>query len=1410
MTHAQPDVCHSIPCIRLHAGSAAEPPQAGSTPHVAPTPQLESAPRSCDLAGNTSAAATLSLAERVRAKSACLANSAEPRVGPAATPHLTAATAHSTLYAQRVSAPPVLVTEAVAQQSTGHAADRLLVPPSTSAPAAAIEPGATAARTPMHAPPAPAIEIEDEVATQPVASVPAPRTRKPRKYKFTPSGKRAVEYALSRPWLDELPLAWRALYQQTCMRYGCRKAPRSFTTAADAGSAEKPIEVDGDTPPDGDMGGAGAADAGAPARALAEEDIPLAARLPAAACSAAATAGPPAYAGNVLHTAGRGAGATSGAADTAVGAARVQDPGAVPARQAYPCALRAAHQAIAACTAWDSVPVRAEDVAAAVESDDPIAALAQAMLPAAVLEQLPAAAFSATAVDAGPASGACGVAVPQAAGAAAHAAEVPFVRVRLKSDEGGTAAADTAAAASLGVCGGGTPGAAGGSGEPRGTDAGAAPVAVQHAEVAGRQPAHQMHEPVGAGLASVGPPTSSGPGAGAEIAAAQQMHEEHAGAARAPNAACVGSRTLPDDAAEARSAPLDAEHILPSAEAAVALPSGGSGGVTPATPTAPQPQQPVSAVAHPQATAEPMRQACSAEPAAAPKRMGLMRVGVKRRQMEDEEEDDAPLRSRKATARPQAETGAWRRAWAQRLRTAPAATDTTGAPATISPPTASPPGTDAVPHPGSPAASDTPPAIADAAGTVMEPDVQACPGSGARGGALCAVDSLRPPTPSTGAAPAQSAPVRGSHSGPERCSSPPPEAADQQHSTAAAHATQQRGRVAHDSCSMQAPEGCTPVQVSRLSGAGPGIDAVLSPLPHPPYTRVVPETCMPSSGVPCAADAPAGVQPAVVSHDPPDLAPNRSAAAAYTPMHVATAHCVPVMPSTIGDVIPETCEIECLPVGLDSEAPGEERGYLGPDVRMHEPHAHCSEAPAAMPEPSPCMAAAAPPNACSPTLKAAHPSMGSHSMHGPHGSTKLPACPPTFGAQGFAVGRGSPCSPALQEVVAGGSFPGVMGSDCIPDTPDDGDGSPTQPTPAPCAQPLFAAPTPVTFRAAPTQPLAAAPVQRLSESGAAAPARSVPDPARPCRVPDIFAMSPVQPTAAAPLDYPGPTVAPDHAGLELGIGSARPEVPASVSACPDSPLCAPVARVALGAGIAGLCSRVTPARPSGLSMQQPACALPSHIARNGAAANAGGAVVPELGLAAPLAAPGGRSSTSTDDVAHGGTPVVTSAPAHAAVHGSDVKPWCAATLRRRRVTRSSDGKGHPSAAGGGGDGGGDAIDMTLDDSPDQSPLLAAGLLTAPGKVTQEHELVKQREMLHDSSDDELGHGEAPRARGRPRPKRQCLDDSDSDRGEEAAVEDLTGTCTGSGTSSLLLSTHRSPSLRLFFPTCKHAPACWPA
>lgn len=158
------------------------------------------------------------------------------------------------------------------------------------------------------------------------------------------------------------------------------------------------------------------------------------------------------------------------------------------------------------------------------------------------------------------------------------------------------------------------------------------------------------------------------------------------------------------------------------------------------------------------------------------------------------------------------------------------------------------------------------------------------------------------------------------------------------------------------------------------------------------------------------------------------------------------------------------------------------------------------------------------------------------------------------------------------------------------------------------------------------------------------------------------------------------------------------------------------------------------------------------------------------GEAAPPAAAAGRSSASTGDVVHGrGTPVAPTATADAGTRAVGAEPAFAAVLRRDSTARSSGGGAGRQSGGGG------PIDMTLE-SPERSPLLAACACVGAGALT------KEREMLHDSSEDEAERGGPRAGRWRAKPARPCLDDTESDDGAEAEVdvdadvEDLTGAC----------------------------------
>lgn len=1289
------------------------------------------------------------------------------------------------------------------------------MPPSPSAPATAsvLGPGhVTPARPPVELlhEPSDGAQQEAQAAAAPAT---APARRKQRTYKFTPAGKRAVDYALSQPWLEDLPLEWRALYQRTCMRFGCRRAPPS-SSGAGKGTGDAPIEIDCDPPAprvgDSEPPSARTSAAATPAGSPAQGNVPVAARCPTAAPAAAPAAGMAADSARGGEQRLGGSSAVPAAKDSETGGARgEEDPAAVPPRQVYPYALRAAHQGIAACPVWEGASLSAEGVAAAVESDDPIAALAQAVLPAAALAQFPQAVFAScapAAVDAaepagthvrsvpqaGPVRGVAstdGGAVPQSGVADGSGAAVQFTRVKIRPDADPASAGTTAAGGASVIDGLGRK-AGGCSSEPPATQPAAAAVcdAAGPALDGSHGLPEQVHQAAGGVQCANGAAADSAQdtGAGVPAVAATGAVEERVETACVAGAAQTPTLLTPaDELLRARESgrPARSAAVSPVTQSASYLgesgiaQEGGSGGggrlvgrsegTNAAAVQVGQQDRSTSVELQRHRGTESARHVASGERVAPPKRVGLMRVGVKRRQVDDEEEDDAPLQSRKAAAHPRQEAGAWRRAWAQRLKAA--AADAPGTSAAVSPPAAA---GEATAH--SPAVPDAHAAGNSAPGTVQPSaqisgsggDVETSPENSAD---VLPAPPCREPAVRSAAAPHPETACRGRIPG--TCA----DSVDPQSSPAAAHRPQQcakgvDGPPFSHAFAGRRPEPAGPARAARCS---PGVAA--SPLRQLPSSGIVPETCMPDSGMPGPTDpARAGA----------GMRPPQPTAADCTPAHAPFADSVPVVPSTIGDVIPETVELDILPVEVPEQPPAGVSATLSADSHMHAPALLDGAVCAAVPEPSPCMGVSTLPAAGTPAHLTPWISEICD-MHDRHAPASARVRSPSLGAHGVAgaAAVGSPCSPTIRNMGASGNFPADVGPDCIPDTPDDAEVSPSQPSDAaapvhltaPSARPLFAVPAPVTFQVIPPPDLVpTASVERVGAPSLAA-TRSSSCAAPPCRVPDIFAMSPCQPAAAPPLDTGGAAAAAAAAvpcpRLQLNTAPSDPRVCGPVPSHSDSPSLSPIGgRPASGGASPSdhMPGSGSKGRPCGLQPCEPTC-MGMHRWTQDCKAVAPARVA---GEAAPPAAAAGRSSASTGDMVHGGgTPGSLTATGAADTFAVGVAPAVAAVLRRDSTTRSCDGGAARRS------GGGFPIDMTLE-SPERSPLLAARALVGAGTLTTE------REMLHDSSEDEAERGEA-RARRRAKPVRPCLDDTESDGGVEGAraeadinsdVEVLTGAC----------------------------------
>lgn len=72
---------------------------------------------------------------------------------------------------------------------------------------------------------------------------------------MTTAGRPAIEHALNAEWLEEWPLAWRGLYQWSCLRYGARPAPAAVRAAMNdakgaphaAKTSAVPFSIDSDS-----------------------------------------------------------------------------------------------------------------------------------------------------------------------------------------------------------------------------------------------------------------------------------------------------------------------------------------------------------------------------------------------------------------------------------------------------------------------------------------------------------------------------------------------------------------------------------------------------------------------------------------------------------------------------------------------------------------------------------------------------------------------------------------------------------------------------------------------------------------------------------------------------------------------------------------------------------------------------------------------------------------------------------------------------------------------------------------------------------------------------------------------------------------------------------------------------------
>lgn len=1263
--------------------------------------------------------ATMTLADRVRARSV---SATTPHHAPAAPSAVSLPAASATgdyTAAQRTSAPAVLAPGA-GLQSAAAAADGSAPTPATHAPSA---PAAN---------PVPQTHGGPENTDTARASTPC--GMKKRVYKFTPAGKRAVDHALAQPWLEDMELSWRQVYQHTCMRYGARRAPPSFGKAPDEEqnartAAEAPIVIDGDHGGDGrGADGACAAvqavqdrrDCSAAVVGAADEDVPLAARLSERANRTAAT----------VRTAAGGADCLAGNA-----APPEEARGGVPHRQVYPVALRDMHQRIAACPAWAAVPVSIDAVVAAVEADDPIAALAQAVLPAAELAKFRSDVFVGDTAE----SGACVAPQPVAGRAGAAPPGTAFARVRLTACDGqhrgsmlaGTGGAAGGAAGSS-ASGRGIPGehnstrgvVAGAAGDAEGTmaaGAGAKRTMPQRPEDG--PAAHATRCAAASTAAAVDPPASDA-AADAPISKRQRKSSERCAMAAA---GVVATESAPADkgtvlAEQGPVAAGRARYTDDCAQRATDTCRHGAGKVPSATDAAVEQAQECTRAGTEAPPPELAHQPAAGKPDVPVKRMGLMRLGGRRRQAEDEEEDDAPLQSRKASGRAVPEAGAWRRAWA--LRRQAAGSD------------------DAAANP------DTPP---PAVGPLREPGSS----SPAR---TSGTDVTTPEDPTITRPPqawdGDSAVVARSR-GLE--AAPPDRVACTEGDVLAAHPHS----PAHAPGTLPAAAHEIPrdtQQCTRRDEPGSPTSAALVPA-HlgPATTDTAPNTCMPFTAIPRMEPPPAEPQ-----RNPPS-GPEAAGCTERTPVAAGAPHCVPILPSIIGDIIPETCEPETQPFAMRS-AP------LPGSLRMHSaaPQPPCSAR--CLPQPSPCMAAGA---TCRPETPAALRSSSAADSTAALGSgagTRRVARSPSFDHIDGIAGRGCAISTVACSPVAAGGL--TTDPDCIPDTPDDScnlsqlDGAPDSVSRRPATQ---AAAPPVTFCTIPARS-APAPDDVMGAGGDGCGVSAI---RVPCRVHDIFAMSPSKPLAppamldthATPGDN-GPTGGSSHhfaaangtgrqngaAGLDL----LRPHVSmaASTGAPPRTTICAtsPVAQVA-SASVAGVdtAADVATLRCPGIQG--------SHDQRaptDSGAAAAGAAPPAWTGL------PGtGPNSTPTSAAAQRGEPQAEAAPACAdgPVRSAASTPNCGA------VRVGDDGGQRGAEAGAAAE---ELIDMTVD-SPEQSPLLA-------GRPHESAALQPSgRELLDDSSEDGAGSGlggDARKQRGRARRKRQCLDDSDSDSGE---VEDGGGT-----------------------------------
>eukprot|EP00892_Ulva_mutabilis_P006080 jgi/Ulvmu1/3844/UM018_0060.1 len=1324
------------------------PSMANTTPQAA-----QHAQQRCSSGAVPSTAAApataVSLADRVRARSASLATPCDPPAAHAAsTSALPFVTAPSSYPPPRASAPALLPPGHRTSSAPAGAAAEMPAPRSTSTTPAAQHDAQQDCVL---------IDVCAEAPAAPAAEFGPPQPRKT--YKLTPGGRRAIEYALAEPWLEEMSLAWRGVYQHTCMRYGCRRAPTSFMkgdAGAGGAAAEAPIVIDDDSRP----GGACTAepDVTAVAAAVPSEDVPLAARLPVASHSTAAAAGHKTRADDRGGVGGAAVAHNSCPGGTAHMPQHGAEEAAATPRQVYPFALRNEHQQIAACTAWEDTPLSMEAIVAAVEGDDPIVALAQAVLPAAELARFPGTLITEPAAASQNSSG---VALPHtSAGAACEdAGDTAFKRMKLNSlvqrlsglsgsTQRGAEAHEGVAAAAAGSgspVGGAAAGRAGPGADtcaamPAGHDA-ALPAAgtKRHMSQQAQRDADVHTAQCGTNLPAAAPDSTAAAGAHAAKKARPSVDGRPGAQRGAMHAYAQNDRVAQTPASESaeRGQRTPGSGQKTATPAACAVPGGADPSrradpspartAEPSTLLPPQraasPAQHTSPAVQPQPPPATAPQAGPSRLAAGARSMGLMRLGAKRRQVEDEEEDDAPLQSRKTAARPAHEAHAWRRAWAHRRHAAPADA------AAASPLTSSP------------ADSATP------AGTVS-PASTSSPQAQAR---------IQP----------RGQPALREHND-ERHET----ATDSHASGAAAAAAPGDGHTAseQDDCGcdqQQRPHlraGGDRAASSELlrsgrhaesvSEDGSGTRPAPGTLPAPPSSEAVPAPAIAViEGQPHAADRTAAAMHKPAAAVSPAQRPavtmcgdaalpgqgSRASAAQVTPAATPAAPCMLTMPQTIGDVIPETCDLDAPP---PTNTPAALPGNAGLTTPAHDPPPEHAQPSAAPPEPSPCMAAAAVPS----EAPCAGSPPGAGDMHGTDACALPLVRSPSFEPLGENAAAGA-CSPAALCRLPVDRANGGAGLDCIPDTPDDsctesqangGIGSMSRSRPQ-------HAPDVCGGRAARPPPLR--PSSTVQDCGGRD-ARAAQASMVPCHVHDIFAMSPCKPQAAPVLLAVSPPTCPaaaQHSRLATGWGSTS-RGGATSAGDPHAPKDGCPA-----AGTDLLTSATSPR------------AAPDH--GNAAACAVTGAM---SGMHAHP--PERRSSVSTAEAAQHSTPqrgaLVRMTPHHEVADMPAGHEAARESGSKHLLKVEEEEPAGLVAVGAPMEG---LIDMTLEDSPEKSPLLAARACVAAAPRTAE------RTPLHDSSEGDPDSGGAAQRGGTARRKRQCLDDSDSEERGGDGTEDTTGT-----------------------------------